>query len=215
MVWTRRVCWAVWTHFAGKVQVRWVPEAAVSSLGLLPYFIEFLKVSGRFDSWVADCPLEYRSGNAPQKRDVLGTILLSVLAGHWGYAHISAIRGDGVNPGLLGMNKVMSEDSVRRAMKALDEEGSGAWLRQHLRASYEPLLEQPWALDMDSTVKVLYGHQEDARVGYNPAKPGRRRMLFTATSLPTCGWWWMWRCRQGTRRHRHLHSRSCGHCSMT
>src|SRR6202166_5265138 len=55
--------------FAGRVQVRWVPQAALSSLGLLPYFIEFLKVSGRFDSWVADCPLEYQSGNAPQKRD--------------------------------------------------------------------------------------------------------------------------------------------------
>jgi len=159
--------------FAGKVQVRWVPEAAVSSLGLLPYFIEFLKVSGRFDSWVADCPLEYTSGNAPQKRDVLGTVLLSVLAGHWRYAHISAIRGDGVNPGLLGMTKVVSEDSVRRAMKALDEERSGAWLKQHLKASCEPLLEEPWALDMDTTVKVLYGHQEDARVGYNPTKPGR------------------------------------------
>lgn len=159
--------------FAGKVQVRWVPEAAVSSLGLLPYFIEFLKVSGRFESWVADCPLEYTSGNAPQKRDVLGTILLSVLAGHWRYAHISAIRGDGVNPELLGMTKVVSEDSVRRAMKALDEERSEVWLKQHLKASYEPLLEEPWALDMDTTVKVLYGHQEDARVGYNPAKPGR------------------------------------------
>jgi hypothetical protein len=65
--------------FAGKVQVRWVPEAAVSSLGLLPYFIEFLKVSGRFDSWVADCPLEYQSGNAPQKRDVRFSILRRVL----------------------------------------------------------------------------------------------------------------------------------------
>ena len=41
--------------FAGKVHVRWAPEAAVSSHGLLPYFIEFLKVSGRFDAWVADC----------------------------------------------------------------------------------------------------------------------------------------------------------------
>ena len=28
-------------------------------------------------------------------------------------------------------------------------------------------------LDMDSTVKTLYGHQEGAEVGYNPAKPGR------------------------------------------
>jgi hypothetical protein len=159
--------------FAGKVHVRWAPEAAVSSHGLLPYFIEFLKVSGRFDAWVADCPLVYTSRNAPQKRDLLGTILLSVLAGHWRYAHISAIRGDGVNPGLLGMTKVASEDSVRRAMKALDEERSGPWLKQHLKASYEPLLEEPWALDMDTTVKVLYGHQEDARVGYNPTKPGR------------------------------------------
>jgi hypothetical protein len=159
--------------FAGKVHVRWVPEAAVSSLGLLPYFIEFLKVSGRFDAWVADCPLDYTSGNASQKRDVLGTILLSVLAGHWRYAHISAIRSDGVNPALLGMTKVVSEDSARRAMKALDEARSGPWLKEHLKASYEPLLEEPWILDMDTTVKVLYGHQEDARVGYNPTKPGR------------------------------------------
>jgi hypothetical protein len=111
--------------FAGRVHVRWVPEAAVSSLGLLAYFIEFLKVSARFDAWVADCPLEYTSGNAPQKRDVLGTILLSLLAGHWRYAQIGAIRGDGVNPGLPGMTKVASEDSVRRAMKALDKESSG------------------------------------------------------------------------------------------
>lgn len=35
---------------------------------------------------------------------------MSVLSGHWRYAHISAIRGDGVNPELLGMKKVASED---------------------------------------------------------------------------------------------------------
>jgi len=56
----------------------------------------FLKTSGVFENWVNDCPLQYTSPNAPQKRDVLGTILLSVLAGHWRYAHISALRGDGV-----------------------------------------------------------------------------------------------------------------------
>jgi hypothetical protein len=96
-----------------------------------------------------------------------------VLAGHWRYAHISALRSDGVNPGLLGMTKVASEDSVRRALLALKEEESESWLKQHLKASYEPLLEEPWALDVDTTVKVLYGHQEDAKVGYNPQKPGR------------------------------------------
>src|SRR5437879_4385194 len=57
--------------FGGKIQVKWAPEAAVSSLGLMPFFIEFLKTSGRFDAWVEDCPLQYKSPNAPQKRDVL------------------------------------------------------------------------------------------------------------------------------------------------
>ena len=76
-------------------------------------------------------------------RDVLGTLLLSVLAGHWRYAHISAIRADGVNPGLLGMTEVASEDSVRRGMKAMDEAASGEWMKEHLKASYAPLLQVP------------------------------------------------------------------------
>ena len=164
--------------FAGKIHVKWAPEASVSSLGLMPFFIEFLKTSGLFDKWVEDCPLRYTSGNAPEKRDVLGTLVLSVLAGHWRYAHINAIRGDGINPGLLGMSDVASEDSVRRGMKAMDEAASGEWLKRHLKASYEPLLTEPWVLDVDTTVKPLYGHQQDAKVGYNPTKPGRPSHAF-------------------------------------
>ena len=110
--------------FAGKIQFRWAPDAEVSSLGQMAFFIEFLKTSGLFENWVNDCPLQYTSPNAPRKRDVLGTILLAVLAGHWRYAHISALRGDGVNPELLGMTKVASEDSVRRAMTAMEEQAS-------------------------------------------------------------------------------------------
>jgi hypothetical protein len=159
--------------FAGKIHVKWSPEASVSSLGLMPFFIEFLKTSGLFDQWVEDCPLRYTSANAPEKRDVLGTLVLSVLAGHWRYAHINAIRGDGINPELLGMTAVASEDSVRRGMKAMDEAASGQWMKKHLKASYEPLLQEPWVLDVDTTVKPLYGHQQDAKVGYNPTKPGR------------------------------------------
>ena len=58
-------------------------------------------------------------------------------------------------------------------MQAMEEEASANWLQQHLKASYEPLLKEPWVLDVDTTVKVLYGHQQDAVVGYNPTKPGR------------------------------------------
>lgn len=57
-----------------------------------------------------DCPLHYTSPNAPTKQDVPGTVLLSVPAGHRRYAHITTVRSDNVNPELLGMNKVVSED---------------------------------------------------------------------------------------------------------
>jgi hypothetical protein len=169
--------------FGGKIQVKWVPGAAVSGLGQMAFFIEFLKTSGLFDAWVKECPLNFTSPNAPKKRDVLGTILLSVLAGHSRYAHISAIRGDGVNPGLLGMTKVVSEDSVRGALKSMDAEESGFWLKKHLKASYEPLLEEPWAMDIDTTVKPLYGHQQDAIQGYNPGKPGRPSHAFHSSFI--------------------------------
>ncbi len=55
--------------FGGRIHVEWDPKAAVTPLGQLPLFIDFLKVSGVFDAWVKDCPLHYVSNNAPDKRD--------------------------------------------------------------------------------------------------------------------------------------------------
>jgi hypothetical protein len=159
--------------FGGRIHVEWSPEAAVTPLGQLPFFVEFLKTAELFEPWVADCPLEYRSPNAPSVRDILGTALLSILAGQKRYAHIAAIRADGVNPALLGMSKVMSEDSVRRAFLGADREACAVWQQRHLRRCYEALLVEPWILDVDTTVKTVYGHQEGAVVGYNPHKPGR------------------------------------------
>lgn len=159
--------------FGGRVHVEWDREAPVTPLGQLPFFIEFLRLGGLFDPWVADCPLVYESPNAPRVRDVLGTALLSILAGHRRYAHITSLRCDGVNPELLGMKKVVSEDAVRRAFKKMDEAAGIAWLERHLDYCVRPLLSEPWILDVDTTIKPLYGHQEGAEVGYNPHKPGR------------------------------------------
>lgn len=159
--------------FAGRVHVEWDTAAAVTPLGQLPFFIAFLKQGGLFDGWVAECPLTLTSPNAPRTRDVLGTVLLAVLAGHWRYAHITAVRGDGVNPALLGMRKVVSEDAVRRALAKIEEAAGIEWLQAHLDYCVAPLLREPWILDLDTTVKPLYGHQEGAVVGYNPKHRGR------------------------------------------
>src|SRR6266478_5112431 len=159
--------------YGGIIRVKWDEEAAVTPFGQLVFFIEFLKTAGLWEWWVEECPVTYKSPNAPIKADVLGTILLSVLAGHCRYAHVTALRFDGVNPQLLGMSKVCSEDSVRRAFSDVEESACTAWLTRHLRIRYEPLLREPWILDIDTTVKPLYGHQEGAVKGYNPGKPGR------------------------------------------
>ena len=107
--------------FFGPVRVEWDHEAALTPLGQLPFFIDFLKASGLFDALVADCPLRYGSPNAPKKRDVVGTAMLAMLAGHKRYARIAALRCDAVLPELLGMSKIVSEDAVRRAFEAIEE----------------------------------------------------------------------------------------------
>lgn len=159
--------------YAGKVHVEWDPTAAVTPIGQLAFFIEFLKLGHRFDRWIEDCPLSYKSNNAPKKIDVMGSLFLSILSGHKRYTHLTALRGDTVNTKLLGMNKVVSDDSSIRALKRMDEAEAIAWMQNHLQSCYEPLLGIPWILDVDVTVKPLYGHQEGAKKGYNPHKPGR------------------------------------------
>jgi len=49
----------------------------------------------------------------------MGTALLGILCGHWRYAHINSVRGDTVNAGLLGMDRIVSEDVVRTFRTAM------------------------------------------------------------------------------------------------
>ena len=164
--------------FTGKVHVEWDPTAAVTPIGQLPFFIEFLKLGNRFKPWVNECPLHYTSNNAPKKIDIVGSLFLSILSGHNRYTHMTALRGDTVNTELLGLNKIVSDDSAIRALKRMDETKAIQWLQKHLQSSYAPLLTHPWILDVDVTVKSLYGHQEGAKLGYNPHKPGRPSHTF-------------------------------------
>lgn len=157
----------------GRMHVRWDESASATPHGQLVYFTEFLATTGVFDRWVSSCPLEYHSGNAPHKRDVLGTLMLGLLAGHRRYAHITALRGDAVAAQALGMNKIVSEDALRRALQRIDEAASSAWMRPALMHSVREALDKPWVLDIDASIKPLYGRQEGAQAGYNASKPGR------------------------------------------
>lgn len=67
---------------------------------------------------MTSCPLEYRSGDARDKRDVLGTLMLRPLTGPRRYAHITAPRGDAVAQA-LGMSHLLGPRSFRADRPAL------------------------------------------------------------------------------------------------
>jgi hypothetical protein len=153
-------------------------EASATPNAQQAFFAEFLATTGVYESWVSSCPLNYGSGPASHKRDVLGTWFLSILAGQHRYAHITALRGDGVSPQILGMSKIVSEDTLRRALARMSAEQSRDWLRPQLLTSVQPALDSPWILDIDTTIKTLFGQQSGAEVSYNPHKPGRPSHAF-------------------------------------
>jgi hypothetical protein len=168
-----------------RFHVEWDPLAPVTALGQLVFFCQFLATSGLYSKWIASCPLKYTSPNAPAVRDVLGTSVLAILNGASRYAHVTALRGDQVNPQGLGMQKVVSEDSLRRAFQEKDGVALAQWQTTSLLETYAPALEQPWIADLDVTIKPIYGHQEGADLGYNPHKPGRPSHAYHTVFLRT------------------------------
>jgi hypothetical protein len=85
--------------------------------GALVFFAQYLAATGAFDALVADPPLCYGSNRAHSPRDVLGTLLLGILAGHYRYAHLAALRGDDIAPRLLGL------EAIAQRQTAFDTEG--------------------------------------------------------------------------------------------
>ena len=175
----------------GVFTVRWDTRGSATALGQMTFFGEYLHATGLFERWQASCPLSYTSPNAPGLVDVLGTWMLSILDGHCRYAHVGALRGDGVAPSILGMNKIIGDDSLRRALSAIapapDDKHtesqrkaqqaqlarSTQWMQDQLKHSIAQATATPWILDCDTTIKVLYGKQDGAVVSYNPHKRGR------------------------------------------
>lgn len=136
--------------FGGQLDVNWNSNAQVTQWGGLAYFISYLKTSGQFNRLVEDAPFHYTSPNAPDVRDVVGTIVLAIICGFTRYVHINRLRNDAVLAALLDLERIVCEDSVRRALKAADEQELNAWLSRHEKDVFDKLLDYQYVLDIDS-----------------------------------------------------------------
>lgn len=124
----------------GRFYAEWDDQAPVTREGHLIFFFQFLQAGGRWEEFLRDCPLHCTGNRGSGALNVMGTVLLSVLSGHWRYAHFNALRGDGINPGLLGMSGTVSEDAVRLAMGRIDEATGLNWLSNQILGSISPAL---------------------------------------------------------------------------
>lgn len=163
---------------SGTVHSCWEEDAPFTLNGYLPYFAEYLHAGDIFADWCSECPLEYKSNNAPKIPDVLGTAVISILSGHKRYCHSASLFGDKVAAEVMGLEKIVSHDSLSRGLTKMDESLAESWMQKHLIKTYEPLLAEPYVLDVDPTVKQIYGRQEGSAIGYNPTKPGRPSLCY-------------------------------------
>ncbi len=139
---------------------------------------------------------------------------LDVVESGWpaALAHVTGLRGDEVAPQILGMNKIISDESLRRALshlapnqasraaakRVLPErrnwqeygmDGHGAFRRAAAKRSVRPGFSTSTRPSNCSTAT------RRAEVGYNPTKPGRPVIHCTPTGSAICVWCLMWKCK--------------------
>ena len=150
-----------------------VTEDALTPFGGLVPWAAFTKHIGIVENLAADCPVTRTSPNATPVYDVIQSFMLTALTDGRRFSHIERLREDPTIPELFGMESVVSDDTVRRFFKSVDPVLGAEWIARQAKPMWGALPEQI-IMDWDSTVQPKYGHQEGAKVGYNPGKPGRR-----------------------------------------
>src|SRR5271166_4547605 len=67
----------------------------------------------------------------------------------------------------------------RRGCTSRRNPPGAVWLRRHLQYCVEPLLAEPWILDVDTTIKPLYGHEARGGPGLQSQEAGTSEPLLS------------------------------------
>jgi hypothetical protein len=70
----------------GRFYAEWDDQVPVTREGSLIFFFQFLEAGGRWEHFLGNCPLAYTGNRGSGAKNVMGTVLLRVLCGHWRYA---------------------------------------------------------------------------------------------------------------------------------
>ncbi len=148
----------------------------VTPFGGLVSLIEFFQrigLAGRVSDLM---PFRYTSPNAVPPAHTLVAFMVSVVVGARRLAHTDWLRADKALHALLGIKRFPGTDTVRNLFKRFGQGQTEAFWRplwKWVLGLAWPVPAEGFSLDLDSTVFQRSGHQQGARKGYNPARPGR------------------------------------------
>jgi len=110
--------------------------------------------------------------------DLILALLYATIAGLRRINKTELLQYNGTFIDLLGLSRFPDQSTLRRFLQRLPVKSIRQLVGLHdqLRGQLFWLPKVPTSLifDLDSVVLTLYGHQQGARVGYNPKKKGRR-----------------------------------------
>lgn len=158
--------------YCGKIFLKPVDDIMTPFGGLVP-FAAFQKQIGLLENLSSNCPVSRTSPNATKIYDILCTFGITALCDGRRFTHANRVKEDKALAELFGMERIAGDDTIRRFLYSLDLEKSRDWINNSIRPVWNALPEQ-FIADWDSTVQTKYGHQEGAKVGYNPTKRGRK-----------------------------------------
>ncbi len=148
------------SHFGGM----WLIQTFCKKIGLKKHLQERIRFSQRNH--------DYHSS------EVILALLYSVIMGLKRINKTEILQYNGAFLLMLGLSKFPEQSTLRRFLARLGPQDVKQLVRLHdsLRAQLFSLPHKRHSLifDIDSIVLVLYGHQQNARIGYNPKKRGRR-----------------------------------------
>jgi len=148
-------------------------DAALTAYGGLVAWSGFLKHLGIVERFAARCPVTRTSSNAAPVREVVHSFALSALVEGKRFSHVRWLTDDPAIATIMNMTRVRGEDALPRLAKGMSVEQMREWMQQPQTELYAAL-PLHFIADWDATVNTRYGHQEDAAVGYNPHKRGRK-----------------------------------------
>ena len=173
----------------GDYALKWDDETQMGVNAHAALLSQFAKAGGFLDRLVETCPMRLTGNNAPEVRDLIATVMVSMVNGATRFRHFDRLRGDAASAELFGVGRFMSCDSVRRNFASIPAEEALPWVwRENLRLLQDVVAED-YVLDLDPTVKPLYGRQEGAELGYSPQKPGRPSHCYHTLCIAEPGAW--------------------------